>query len=179
MLTSTSPSLHLVIITIITIIIIILDIPGLIDGASENKGLGHDFLKHIERTKMLCYIIDGASTEGRCPLQDLQSLMTELQLYDRKLLDKPGLVDVNKKDINKKFSLYENDMKEICGKIGLPCVTGSAAMKKGISELAMTLKVISDEIKQKEMKALEKMYKDDKGSDDDDDDDSDDDDDDA
>ena len=52
-------------------------------------------------------------------------------------------------------------------------------MKKGISELAMTLKVISDEIKQKEMKALEKMYKDDKGSDDDDDDDSDDDDDDA
>ncbi|KAG5180601.1 P-loop containing nucleoside triphosphate hydrolase protein [Tribonema minus] len=74
------------------------DIPGLIDGAHLNRGLGHEFLRHIERTKALVYVVDVAGTEGRDPCQDLFSLREELFLYDETLPLKPSLVVANKID---------------------------------------------------------------------------------
>ena len=74
------------------------DIPGLIKGAHENRGLGHRFLRHIERCQLLVFIIDMAGTDGRNPLEDYAALLKELELYDEALLQKPRLVAANKMD---------------------------------------------------------------------------------
>lgn len=78
--------------------LILADIPGLITGASENKGLGHRFLRHIERCAVLLIIIDMAGTDNRDPRDDYKQLLKELELYDPELLDKPRLVAANKMD---------------------------------------------------------------------------------
>src|SRR5690625_2556672 len=75
------------------------DIPGLIAGASENRGLGHRFLRHIERCQILLLILDMAGTDQRDPFDDYISLLDELRLYDRVLLEKPRLVAANKMDL--------------------------------------------------------------------------------
>lgn len=74
------------------------DIPGLIDGAHMNKGLGFEFLRHIERTKVLVYVIDVAGSEGRDPCNDFKNLREELRIYDSSLLQRPSLVVANKID---------------------------------------------------------------------------------
>lgn len=76
----------------------IADIPGLITGAHENKGLGHRFLRHIERCSGLLFIVDAAGTDGRDPVEDLQILKQELKLYDPALLDKSWRILANKMD---------------------------------------------------------------------------------
>jgi GTP-binding protein len=75
------------------------DIPGLIEGAHENVGLGHDFLRHIVRCKLLVFVLDMAGSEGREPLEDLQKLRKELGLYDPKLSERPWIVVANKMDL--------------------------------------------------------------------------------
>jgi GTP-binding protein len=75
------------------------DIPGLIEGASENVGLGHDFLRHIVRCKLLVFVLDMAGSEGREPLDDLQKLRKELDLYDPTLSERPWIVVANKMDL--------------------------------------------------------------------------------
>ncbi len=77
---------------------IMADMPGLIEGAAEGVGLGHDFLRHIERTKILLHVVDAASIEGRDPVQDIKVMMDELRRYDESLLDKPMLIAANKTD---------------------------------------------------------------------------------
>lgn len=77
----------------------IADIPGLIEGAHRNVGLGHDFLRHITRCKLLLFVIDMAGSEGRNPLEDLAQLRQELKLYDETLAGKPWLVVANKMDL--------------------------------------------------------------------------------
>ncbi len=79
--------------------ITIADIPGLIEGAHENIGLGHDFLRHIVRCKLLVFVLDMAGSEGREPLADLQTLRKELDLYDPKLSERAWLVVANKMDL--------------------------------------------------------------------------------
>ena len=79
--------------------ITVADIPGLIEGAHENVGLGHDFLRHIVRCKLLVFVIDMAGSEGREPLADLQTLRKELDLYDPKLSERPWIVLANKMDM--------------------------------------------------------------------------------
>lgn len=74
------------------------DVPGLIEGAHENRGLGHRFLRHIERCSLLVIMLDMAGTEGRNPADDYRHLLRELELYDPALLDKPRLVVANKMD---------------------------------------------------------------------------------
>lgn len=75
------------------------DIPGLIEGASQNKGLGHQFLRHIERCRLLLIIIDMAGYDTRDPLADYESLRNELRLYDPRLLEKEIIVAANKMDL--------------------------------------------------------------------------------
>lgn len=65
------------------------DIPGLIEGASDGAGLGHEFLRHIERTKMLLHVVDAASVEGRDPVEDIHTIMNELSTYNPELLKLP------------------------------------------------------------------------------------------
>ncbi|MCC5848428.1 MAG: GTPase ObgE [Verrucomicrobia bacterium] len=74
------------------------DIPGLIEGAHEGIGLGHDFLRHIERTRLLLFVLDMAGTDGREPLEDFHSLQDELRLYNPELAKRPFLVAANKMD---------------------------------------------------------------------------------
>ncbi|KAG7401598.1 Mitochondrial ribosome-associated GTPase 2 [Phytophthora boehmeriae] len=74
------------------------DIPGLIDGAHRNVGLGHDFLRHIERTKILLYVLDTAGSEGRDPLEDFAHLQKELELYAPGISSRPSLIVANKMD---------------------------------------------------------------------------------
>jgi GTPase len=75
------------------------DIPGLIEGAHDNVGLGHDFLRHIVRCKLLVFVLDMAGSEGREPIEDLQKLRKELDLYDPMLSERPWIVVANKMDL--------------------------------------------------------------------------------
>ena len=74
------------------------DIPGLIEGASQGVGLGYDFLRHIERTKVLIHVVDAASTEGRDPVEDIQAICRELEAYNPELLKRPQVIAANKID---------------------------------------------------------------------------------
>lgn len=77
---------------------VIADIPGLIEGASEGVGLGHQFLRHIERTKVIIHIVDAASTEGRDPIADIKAINAELDAYNPDLLKRPQVIAANKID---------------------------------------------------------------------------------
>ena len=77
---------------------VIADIPGLIEGASEGIGLGHEFLRHVERTKVLIHIVDAAGTEGRDPVADIYAINKELESYDPVLAKKPQVIAANKID---------------------------------------------------------------------------------
>jgi GTP-binding protein len=79
--------------------LLLADVPGLIEGAHENRGLGHRFLRHIERCALLIFLIDMAATDARDPRDDYKHLLNELQLYDKALLKKPRLVVANKMDV--------------------------------------------------------------------------------
>ena len=74
------------------------DLPGLIEGASEGVGLGYDFLKHVERTKVLVHVVDAASVEGRDPVDDIRKIREELAKYDASLLSRPQIIAANKID---------------------------------------------------------------------------------
>ncbi len=78
---------------------VIADIPGLIEGASEGVGLGHEFLKHIERTRVIIHLVDAAATEGRDPVEDVRTINRELASYNRELLTKPQVIAANKLDV--------------------------------------------------------------------------------
>lgn len=77
---------------------VIADIPGLIEGASEGVGLGRQFLRHIERTKVIIHIVDAASTEGRDPIADIKAINAELEAYNPDLLKRPQVIAANKID---------------------------------------------------------------------------------
>ena len=74
------------------------DIPGLIEGASQGVGLGHDFLRHIERTKVLIHVVDAAGTEGRSPIEDIRTINKELEEYNPDLIKRPMVIAANKMD---------------------------------------------------------------------------------
>ena len=77
---------------------VVADVPGLIEGAHEGKGLGHQFLRHIERTKVLIHLVDVSGASGRDPVEDFDIIRRELESYNPELLDKPHLVAANKID---------------------------------------------------------------------------------
>lgn len=79
---------------------IVADIPGIIEGANEGQGLGHDFLKHIERCRVLVHLVDISGIEGRDPIADFTLINEELKLYNEKLADKPMIIALNKTDLD-------------------------------------------------------------------------------
>ncbi len=78
---------------------VVADIPGLIEGAADGVGLGHEFLRHIERTKVLIHIVDAAGTEGRDPIEDIKAINKELALYNSELPKRPQIIAANKLDM--------------------------------------------------------------------------------
>ena len=112
------------------------DIPGLIQGASEGVGLGHDFLRHIERTKVLIHVVDAASTEGRDPVEDIRAINNELRSYNEELMNRPQVIAANKID-----AIYDKDEDPVA-KIqkafepeGIKVYPISAVSGKGLKEL--------------------------------------------
>jgi GTPase len=112
------------------------DIPGLIEGAHKNVGLGHDFLRHITRCKLLLFVVDVAGSEARSPIEDLQQLRKEIDLYDSRLSERPWFVVANKMDLP---DAEENlqALRKRFGKIDI--VPVSAAKGEGIEELKKKL----------------------------------------
>ena len=113
---------------------VLADIPGIIEGASEGVGLGHDFLRHIERTRLLIHVVDVSSIEGRNPIEDFEIINDELSKYNMELEERPQLVAANKTDIIQDEQVYE-DFKAEIEKRGYQLFEISAATGKGVNEL--------------------------------------------
>ncbi len=116
---------------------VIADIPGLIEGASDGIGLGHEFLRHIERTKIFIHMVDAASTEGRDPLNDIQVINEELRRYNEDLLKRPQVIAANKTDV---FYGTEEEtvitlLREEFEPQNIPVFPISAVSGKGVKEL--------------------------------------------
>jgi GTP-binding protein len=109
------------------------DIPGLIEGASEGVGLGHEFLRHVERCRLLVHIVDVSGIEGRDPISDFEIINNELKSYSEKLTERPQIVAANKTDIATPEQI-ESFRKYIEDK-GLPFFAISAATRQGTHEL--------------------------------------------
>lgn len=118
---------------------VIADIPGLIEGAHRGVGLGHDFLRHIERTRVLLMVIDASGLEGRDPVSDLQTLRQELALYRSELAHRPFLVFANKVDLEES-KLHLANLEQESLKLGAEqFLTGSAATGEGTQSLIYAL----------------------------------------
>ncbi len=110
---------------------VMVDIPGLIEGAHAGAGLGHDFLRHIERTRVLVHLLDGASAD---PLQDLDGINEELKLFNPGLASKPQLVVLNKMDLPQTQELWPL-IEEEMGSRGVPACSISAATGSGVRQM--------------------------------------------
>jgi GTPase len=118
------------------------DVPGLIEGAHNNIGLGHKFLRHIKRCKILVLLLDMAGTDGRKPWDDYKQLLSELELYDPTLLDKPRLVVANKMD----EAVAEENLKQFKKKIKkVSLLPISAAFDQGMEKFRETIRKAVEE----------------------------------
>jgi GTPase len=117
---------------------VVADIPGLVEGAHRGQGLGHQFLRHIERTKILVYLVDVSSASGRDPADDLVVIRRELELFRAELIDRPQLVVASKID-----ALDDEDrvarLEAKAAELGLPVLTISAVTGEGVPALLEAL----------------------------------------
>lgn len=134
------------------------DMPGLIEGAHENRGLGIQFLRHIERTKILLFVLDTAGVDGRNPLDDFKVLKNELEEYNPELIEKPFLVACNKMDMAEAKEPYEKFCKKSRVRKDLifpvSCVTkeGLETLVKALSELYDSIESGTDFNQEKQAK---------------------------
>ncbi len=124
------------------------DIPGLIEGAADGVGLGHDFLRHIERTRLIVHVVDAASTEGRDPIEDIHAINKELREYDEVLADRPQIIAANKLDC-----MSEEDKEAVLELLrdeftpeGIEVYPISAATGDGVRELLFKVRNKLDEL---------------------------------
>ncbi|MDI3327619.1 MAG: GTPase ObgE [Alicyclobacillaceae bacterium] len=111
---------------------VLADLPGLIEGAHSGRGLGHQFLRHIERTRVIIHVVDISGAEGRDPYEDWVQINEELRLYDPRLLERPQLIAANKMDLPG----AELRLAEFCSRVGdIPVFPISAASGRGVREL--------------------------------------------
>lgn len=127
---------------------VIADIPGLIEGAAEGIGLGHEFLRHIERTKVFIHMVDAASTEGRDPIRDIKVINQELGRYSEELTNRPQVIAANKTDV-----FYGNEEETVITLLreefepqGIRVFPISAVSGRGVRELLYYVKQLLDEI---------------------------------
>ena len=126
---------------------VIADIPGLIEGASDGIGLGHEFLRHIERTKVIIHIVDAASTEGRDPIADIKAINAELEAYNPDLLKRPQVIAANKIDVIYDDGTGKNPVEEIKAAFepeGIKVYPISAVTGSGVKELLYAVRGLLD-----------------------------------
>lgn len=114
---------------------VLADIPGIIEGAHQGVGLGHEFLRHIERTKLLIHVVDISGSEGRDPLEDFEIINKELKEYNELLFKRPQIVAANKIDITEDFEKKLTEFKNVIEPKGYKVFPISAATSKGVKEL--------------------------------------------
>jgi GTP-binding protein len=119
------------------------DVPGLIEGAHRNVGLGHEFLRHIERCKVLVLLLDMAGTDGRAPWDDYHSLLNELELYDPSLLEKERLVVANKMDEPSAEANLKTFKRRVRKASVLPI---SAAFDQGLEKFKATIREAVEDV---------------------------------
>ena len=125
---------------------VIADIPGLIEGASEGVGLGHEFLRHIERTRVLVHIVDAASTEGRDPVDDIRKINHELEAYNPEIASRPQIIAANKIDCI--FDQDEDPIERLKKEFepqGIKVYPISAVTGQGLKELLYGIKSLLNE----------------------------------
>lgn len=131
---------------------VIADIPGLIEGASEGVGLGHEFLRHIERTRVMIHIVDAASTEGRDPIDDIYKINKELEAYNPEIAARPQVIAANKIDC-----IFDGDdtpiqlLKEEFEPKGIRVFPISAVSGEGVKELLYYVKEMLANTKQEKI----------------------------
>ena len=141
---------------------VIADIPGLIEGASEGVGLGIQFLRHIERTRLLLHVVDVAGTEGRNPVEDFYTINKELEKYSKKLATRKQIIVANKIDSMQDESLY-NELENVAKENNMEIFKVSAATGQGMKELMIEvskiLKILPKEdlVEEKEAKKVYKL----------------------
>ncbi|EHB62912.1 MULTISPECIES: GTPase ObgE [Paenibacillus] len=112
------------------------DLPGLIEGAHEGVGLGHEFLRHVERTRVIIHVVDMAGTEGRDPFEDWEKINDEIRLYNAALMDRPQIVAANKMDMpeaEENLAVFTEKVKAIRPDIEVMPI--SSLTRQGIQEL--------------------------------------------
>ncbi len=127
------------------------DIPGLIEGAAEGVGLGHDFLRHIERTKMFVHMVDASGSEGRDPVDDVYAINKELEAYDNELAQRPQIIAANKIDAIAPGEDPVGRLKEEFGPKGIKVIPISAATRQGVDELIREVRSMLSELRSNPM----------------------------
>jgi len=129
---------------------VLADIPGLIDGAHQGVGLGHDFLRHIERTKLIIHVVDVSGIEGRDPVEDFDNINNELKKYSEKLANRKQVIAANKIDLiydEEKYNEFIKTMQER----GYEVFPISAYQGKGVEELMRRITTLLDDIEDVEI----------------------------
>ena len=134
---------------------VIADIPGIIEGASEGVGLGLEFLRHIERTRLLLHVIDVSETEGRDPVQDFYMINKELEKYSKRLAKRKQIIVANKIDSMQDKTRLEK-LEEVAKKEGLEIYQVSAATGEGLKELMNHVSVLLKENPKEDLKKKKK-----------------------
>ena len=128
---------------------VIADIPGLIEGASEGVGLGHEFLRHIERTKVLIHMVDAASTEGRDPVDDIRKINRELAAYNEEIASRPQVIAANKIDAIFRDPDMEDPVERLQREFepqGIRVFPISAVSGEGVKELLWHVRSMLDKL---------------------------------
>ena len=131
---------------------VIADIPGLIEGASEGVGLGFEFLRHIERTKVIIHIVDAVSTEGRDPIEDIYAINKELKAYNPDIALRPQVIAANKMDLYFTEEGQEDPVEKLKKEFepkGIPVYPISAVSGKGVRELLYHVRNMLDSLDEK------------------------------
>ncbi|MFR7544363.1 MAG: GTPase ObgE [Clostridia bacterium] len=139
---------------------VIADIPGLIEGASDGVGLGIQFLRHIERTRLILHLIDVSGFQGRNPVDDFYSINNELKNYSEKLTKKKQIIVATKLDVAQDDTLYK-ELEKVAKKEGLEIFKISSITKQGLKELLVRVEELLKEIPKENLIELNqrKVYK--------------------
>ena len=141
------------------------DIPGLIEGAADGAGLGHDFLRHVERTKVILHVVDASGVEGRDPVEDYHRINAELKKYSEKIAHRPQILVANKMDLPGAGENYAR-LEKLAAAEGIAIFPVSAATREGLAALiAETAKALDRYVEEPEKTDGIKVYDADKDED--------------